>query len=60
MVDAQGRLVGINTLMNGPDVGVAVPVDVAQRFVKASYAKWQNAQPHATPQPAAGGRIVHL
>ena len=60
MVDAQGRLIGINTLMNGPDVGVAVPVDVAQRFVKEAYTKWQNAQPHSVPQPAAGGRIVHL
>ncbi len=33
MVDGAGRLIGINTLMNGPDVGVAVPVDVAKRFV---------------------------
>lgn len=34
MVDAAGRLVGINTLMNGPDVGVAVPVHVAKDFLK--------------------------
>lgn len=34
MVDAQGRLVGINTMMNGPDVGVAVPVHVAVAFLK--------------------------
>lgn len=33
LVDAQGRLVGINTLMNGLDVGVAIPVHVAKRFV---------------------------
>lgn len=33
MVDAQGRLVGINTLMNGPDVGVAIPVHVVQEFL---------------------------
>lgn len=33
MVDAQGRLIGINTLMQGPDVGVAVPVHVAEEFV---------------------------
>lgn len=37
MVDAQGRLVGINTMMNGPDVGVAVPVHVAAAFLKAAY-----------------------
>ncbi len=35
MVDAGGRLVGINTLMNGPEVGVAVPVHVVQAFVAA-------------------------
>jgi S1-C subfamily serine protease len=34
MIDAVGRLVGINTMMNGPDVGVAVPVHVAKRFLK--------------------------
>ena len=34
MIDALGRLVGINTMMNGPDVGVAVPVHVAKRFLK--------------------------
>lgn len=60
MVDAEGRLIGINTLMNGPDVGAAVPVDVAKRFVKETYAKWQQSQPHPTPQPDGGGRIVHV
>ena len=34
MVDARGRLIGINTMMNGPDVGVAVPVHVAAAFLK--------------------------
>ncbi|WP_119071764.1 S1C family serine protease [Aggregatilinea lenta] len=34
LVDAQGKLVGINTLMNGPDAGVAIPVHVAARFLK--------------------------
>lgn len=34
MVDAQGRLVGINTMMSGRDVGVAVPVNVARRFME--------------------------
>jgi serine protease Do len=37
MVDTQGRLLGINTMMNGPDVGVAVPVHVAQAFLRAAY-----------------------
>ena len=34
LVDAQGRLVGINTLMTGPDVGVAVPVHVVKAFLR--------------------------
>lgn len=34
LVDTNGRLVGINTLMNGLDVGVAIPVHVAMRFVQ--------------------------
>ena len=38
MVNSAGRLVGINTLMNGPDVGVAVPVHVAVAFLKRALA----------------------
>jgi S1-C subfamily serine protease len=34
MVDALGRLVGINTLMTGPDVGVAVPVHLVTAFLQ--------------------------
>jgi len=34
MVDSQARLVGINTMMNGPDVGVAIPVHVVQQFLQ--------------------------
>jgi serine protease Do len=34
LVDVNGRIVGINTLMTGPDVGAAVPVDVVKRFLK--------------------------
>jgi S1-C subfamily serine protease len=33
LVDGQGRLVGINTMITGPDVGVAVPAHVAAEFV---------------------------
>ncbi len=36
MVDSRGRLVGINTLMNGPEVGVAIPVHVAVEFLKSA------------------------
>ncbi len=34
LVDAAGRLVGINTMMSGPDVGLAVPVHVVKEFLK--------------------------
>jgi serine protease Do len=34
LVDARGRLIGINTMMAGPDVGVAVPAHVIKRFLK--------------------------
>jgi S1-C subfamily serine protease len=34
LVDAQGRLVGINTMMTGLEVGMAVPVHVVKAFLK--------------------------
>ena len=34
LVDVQGRLIGINTLMTGPQVGVAIPVHVVKAFLK--------------------------
>lgn len=34
LIDAQGRIVGVNTIMNGPDVGVAIPVHVVKAFLK--------------------------
>jgi len=34
LVDVQGRLVGINTMMTGPEVGVAIPVHVAKAFLR--------------------------
>ncbi len=36
LVDGSGRLVGVNTMMAGPDVGLAVPSHVAKRFLKRS------------------------
>lgn len=36
LVDTHGRIVGINTIMNGPEVGVAIPVDVAKQFLHQS------------------------
>lgn len=34
LFDVAGRLIGVNTLMTGPDVGAAVPVDVVKQFLK--------------------------
>ena len=38
LVDAEGRLVGINTMMTGPHAGMAVPVHVAKEFLKEAVA----------------------
>jgi serine protease Do len=34
LVDARGRLLGINTMINGPEVGFAVPTHVVVEFLK--------------------------
>ncbi|MSQ32517.1 MAG: hypothetical protein EXR59_04715 [Dehalococcoidia bacterium] len=32
MIDACGRMVGVNSLMTGPDVGIAIPMSTAKAF----------------------------
>ena len=39
LVDSAGRLVGINTVMLGPDVGLAVPVHEVKAFLKRAIRK---------------------
>lgn len=34
MVDEDGRLIGINTLITGPQVGLAVPVHIVTKFIE--------------------------
>lgn len=34
LVDIDGRLVGINTMITGPDVGMAIPVHVVKEFLR--------------------------
>ena len=34
MIDTQGRLVGINTMITGPEVGLAIPLHVVKQFLK--------------------------
>jgi serine protease Do len=36
VVDSHGRLVGINTMITGPDVGFAIPVQTVKGFLKAT------------------------
>ncbi len=52
LVDRHGRVVGINTMINGPDVGVAVPVDVVKQFM-ARVGKVE--QP---PAPQSNGSMI--
>jgi serine protease Do len=33
LLDSEGRLVGMNTMISGPEVGMAVPVHVVKRFL---------------------------
>lgn len=33
MMDSEGRLIGINTMISGPEVAMAVPVHVVKRFL---------------------------
>jgi S1-C subfamily serine protease len=35
LVDSEGNLVGINTMMAGPDVGLVVPIHVIRAFIEA-------------------------
>ncbi len=34
IMDLDGKMLGINTMMHGPDVGMAVPVHVVKQFLK--------------------------
>lgn len=34
LVDASGRLLGLNTMMTGPDFGMAVPTHVVKKFMR--------------------------
>lgn len=39
LVDVGGRLVGINTMIDGPDVGVAIPVHVVVEYLRQALLK---------------------
>jgi len=39
LVDSDGRLVGINTMIAGPQVGLAIPINVVKHFLKENLGK---------------------
>jgi len=39
MVDENGRLVGINTMISGPQVGLAIPLHIVKQFLKEKLGK---------------------
>lgn len=49
LVDVQGRLVGINTMIIGPNVGLAVPIHIVRRFLREWLSKPQATTPLAEP-----------
>ncbi|MBM3924600.1 MAG: hypothetical protein FJ320_01220 [SAR202 cluster bacterium] len=38
LIDVEGRLVGLNTMITGPDVAMAVPIHVVKAFLKKNVA----------------------
>ena len=34
MLDSEAKLIGVNTMINGPDVGMAVPAHVVKKFLR--------------------------
>ena len=49
LLDVQGRLVGINAMISGPQLGLAVPVHVAKAFLKRTLVSGLQPQPVETP-----------
>lgn len=50
LVDAEGRVVGINTMMAGAEIGVAIPSHVAEEFLREVGGKSRPPRTEATPQ----------
>ncbi len=60
LVDADGRMIGVNTLMTGPGVGVAVSVDVVKAFLQRTIGGTAEAAPaEAAPSdPPVASAII--
>jgi hypothetical protein len=49
MIDSEAKLIGINVMINGPDVGMAVPAHVVQNFLRELDALQRAHEPHRAP-----------
>ena len=57
LVDTSGRLIGINTLMTGPDVGAAVPVNTVKQFLQRTLGGFAP-KPAPQPEPAVESELI--
>jgi len=53
LLDSAGRVVGINVMMAGPEVGLAIPVHVVETFVAELMKEVRQAAPHGQETPSA-------
>ncbi len=51
LVDIDGKLIGVNTMITGPEVGFAIPSDMVKRFLKDKLG--DNVTDAIQPQPPA-------
>jgi len=52
LLDVYGRLIGVNTLMTGPQVGAAIPIHTVKSFLKEALGSPVAASITATPETA--------
>lgn len=52
LIDAQGRVVGVNVMMAGPEVGLAIPAHVVESFLSGLAEAQVQARAEAQGQPA--------
>ncbi len=54
LVDDRGRIIGVNVMMAGPEVGLAIPAHVVEEFLKALWEQVRDEAPEPgwVPHPA--------
>jgi S1-C subfamily serine protease len=58
LIDAHGRVVGVNTMMAGPEVGLAVPVHAVEALL--GVLAEQTSEGHPAPGQVAFRPVVNL